>query len=778
MGGDNFKATKDPPTWVKLNPLAWFGWSLDFASWALPIVPPLQYVAKTISQSGRQMSMETSPGTRRHPKSGEKLVDNLNGMNTAFEVFQKAWDEFADKPALGTRKYLGEYQGEKDRFPLKKFGETEWLTYGQCKQKSLNFGAGLRKLGNLPIPEGADYEQLTGPHTLLIYEETCAQWLLSAHGAMSQSIAVATSYATLGVDSVANAIQETNAAVLVCNYNSVKKMLAMKAQCPTLKTIIYTRHYVVDDAPPLQSTDPSVQVLSFDEVVELGAQNPVPVTPPTPSTLGLLMYTSGSTGKPKGVMITQRSLVSAIASMYQHIDETAWVERGKECYLAYLPAAHILEFSAESTFFSLGGTFGFCCPRTISSKGAVRECPDGTINRKPGFPYPPGGIQEFRPTFMAAVPKIWDILKKGVEDTINQAGTVKQFAFHTAFSGRANAVAQGRDSPLWKKVIFNKVKDMMGGRLKGAISGGGAISSEVQTFIRTVMCIPLVQGYGLTETSSCGTIQERDDPRDGVVGKPLAGLEIKLESTPDVKDGAGLPYKNTDVSHLGAPCKGRGEVCIRGPVVSSGYYKQPDKTAEAYDSDGWFHTGDIGLWTTDGCLQLVDRLKNLIKLKGGEYIAIEQMESIYTTCRYVNGQTGGIMCYGTGDMDRPVALVQVDGPKIKEFAKSTGISDKSVEELCEDPAVVKEVLKSLHECHKGGGLSPIEKLCAVTLVAGNMSDDQGVMWDAPGSKFALSRHSAWVPGAGLTASNKLDRKPIVAALEASCITPLMKEAAK
>merc|ERR1719409_1823613 len=117
--------------------------------------------------------------------------------------------------------------------------------------------------------------------------------------------------------------------------------------------------------------------------------------------MALLMYTSGSTGKPKGVMLKHKALVAAVAAAYNYFSTSYATSEQEECYLAYLPAAHILEFTASLCFFCFGSTIGFADPKTISSKGACRQLPDGTINTTPGYPNPPGGIQEFRPTIMA-----------------------------------------------------------------------------------------------------------------------------------------------------------------------------------------------------------------------------------------------------------------------------------------------------------------------------------------------------------------------------------------
>ena len=162
--------------------------------------------------------------------------------------------------------------------------------------------------------------------------------------------------------------------------------------------------------------------------------------------------------------------------------------------------------------------------------------------------------------------------------------------------------------------------------------------------------------------------QRRAAEAAGSASPPHCSLS-RAQGEPAVLDRAGIPYLSRDTSHQGAPCEGRGEVWIRGTPVSSGYYMQPDKTAEVFREDGWFRTGDIAIWLPTGMLKIVDRLKNLIKLKGGEYVAIESMESTYAQSVYVNGKNGGMMCYADGDMDRPIAILQVQGKVLKRKGK-------------------------------------------------------------------------------------------------------------
>ena len=181
---------------------------------------------------------------------------------------------------------------------------------------------------------------------------------------------------------------------------------------------------------------------------------------------------------------------------------------------------------------------------------------------------------------------------------------------------------------------------------------------------------------------------------------------------------------------------------------------QEKKTKEEFDDEGWFHTGDICIWTADGQLKIVDRKKNLIKLKGGEYVAIESMEATYAESVYVNGVNGGIMCYADGDMDRPVALLQVNDVELKKWAKDSGVSYSTIEELCENEEAIKMVTKDLNAIGKGK-LGGNEALASVCLLPGTGDPTQG------------GPTAPWTPENNfLTASNKLNRKPIEKGFEA------------
>jgi long-chain acyl-CoA synthetase len=212
-----------------------------------------------------------------------------------------------------------------------------------------------------------------------------------------------------------------------------------------------------------------------------------------------------------------------------------------------------------------------------------------------------------------------------------------------------------------------------------------------------------------------------------------------LESTPEICDKAGQPYLSTDKFDVdGNPVFGRGEICARGHNISLGYYMMPDKTKEVFRDDGFFETGDIGQFMSDGSVRIVDRKKNLVKLHGGEYIALEKMEMVYGNSSFVDAVHGGICCIGDGEMDRPVALMQLNEAYTMNWAKENGVSG-DFETIKESKELKNAILKDLHMEHKKEGLSHLEKLVDVALLT-----------------------DPWTPENGcLTAANKLQRRAVV-----------------
>jgi long-chain acyl-CoA synthetase len=616
---------------------------------------------------------------------------------------------------MAVREFKGWYKPK-----VKHFGDTSWRTFAQVGTDAHKFGAALRARGMVAAPDKTTLDKIKTPCSIAIFENTSAEWMISAIGAFSQGMIVTTVYATLGMEAVIEAINEVSITAIVCNKTNVGNLVDNIGKMKSLKTIVYTNDSVApDDKIDLPKPPRGVVISSFDDFVASGDTAAFPPTPPKSGTCAVIMYTSGSTGKPKGVVITHTELVAAIAAG----EISLGIRPGEDVYLGYLPLAHIMELMAEFVMIALGCSICYSDPKSLSSKGS----------------YPLGALEQYSPTLMVAVPKIWDTIKKGIEAKVHASSPIAQFLVETAFQARGFALKHGYDTPLFNALVFKKFKKGVGGKLRFAISGGGPLNAQVQDFCRTAFGIDLSQGYGLTETCAGGTIQFPDDLRTGIAGVPIPSVEIKMESTPEVMDKNGNPYLSTDTEDVdGNPVFGRGEILIKGTQISKGYYLMPDKTKEVFRDDGFFETGDIGQFMSDGSVRIVDRKKNLVKLKGGEYIALEKMEMTYGNSSFVDAVAGGICCVGDGEMDRPVALMQLNEEYTMKWAKENGMSG-GFEEIKMSQELYDAVLADFKEQHAAEGLSHLEKLVGVAF---------------------LTEH--WTPDNGcLTAANKLQRRAVV-----------------
>ena len=240
---------------------------------------------------------------------------------------------------------------------------------------------------------------------------------------------------------------------------------------------------------------------------------------------------------------------------------------------------------------------GYGNPKTLSDT-SVRNCK--------------GDIREFRPTLLVGVPAVWETVRKGVVTKVESGSVLVRNLFWSALATKSFLMAAGLPgSRVLDAVVFKKVKDATGGRLKLCMNGGGPIAKDTLRFISMAIA-PMISGYGLTETTAMGALMEPTHWTDNALGDLPSSIEIKLVDFAD----AGYFVTNKPP---------QGEILIRGPSVIDKYYENEKETAEAITQDGWFRTGDIGEWDSNGALRLIDRKKNLVKTLNGEYIALEKV---------------------------------------------------------------------------------------------------------------------------------------------------------
>ncbi|KAH6618147.1 hypothetical protein B0J18DRAFT_272587 [Chaetomium sp. MPI-SDFR-AT-0129] len=674
---------------------------------------PLRKVQKppyTIEAPGVEpVQGETIP--RRHPKAKDGLVERpAPGVNTTFDLLKRSAEKYGNEPAVGSRKLIQVHK-EKKKVPKVVDGQTtevekEWtyyelsdytyITYREYLDQVLQVGAGLRKLG------------LKADERLHIFASTSPQWLTIAHACSSQSLTIVTAYDTLGEAGVEHSLVQSKADAMFVDPHLFKTIKKPLQTADTVKVLIYNNesHLSVSDAEidQFKAAHPHLTVLSFGELRALGEENPVDPVPPTPEQTYCIMYTSGSTGPPKGVPVTHAGFVAAVAGLYTVMEESV---THQEYVLAYLPLAHIFELVLENLVVFVGATLGYGSPRTLADT-SMRNCH--------------GDMRTFAPTIMVGVPQIWETVKKGIEANVHAAGPLTRTLFHTALSLKSFLVSHNLPhlASILDHTVFSRVRAVTGGRLRFIVNGASGIAHPTLHFMSLVIA-PMLSGYGLTET--CG---------NGALGCPLqwtssgqaigpipAAVEIKLVSLPELNYSASSTLP-------------QGEILIRGAPVLREYLDNPEETAKAVTPDGWFRTGDIGQFEADGHVSVIDRVKNLVKLQGGEYIALEKLEAIYRGVAYVQN----LMVHGDSSSPRPVAVVAVNEKQLAKKAGELGVAEGSG--MYRDKRVRGAVLKALQEVAKREGLSGMETVAGVVLV-----------------------EEEWTPANGLvTATQKLNRKAI------------------
>jgi len=393
--------------------------------------------------------------------------------------------------------------------------------------------------------------------------------------------------------------------------------------------------------------------------------------------LATLVYTSGTTGDPKGVMLTHRNIVSNVEASRQ-----IFMEFGpSDVALSFLPLSHIFERMA-GYYMMLGSG------ATIAYAESVEQVP--------------ANMAEVRPTVMCSVPRLYEKMYARINEKVASDPPARQKIFRWAMGvGREafrHAVEKTTPGPLLKlkhglanRLVFAKVKDRVGGRLRVFVSGGAPLAREIAEFFGAAG-LTILEGYGLTETSPVITCNRPDDFRPGTVGKPIPGVEVRIADD--------------------------GEILTRGPHVMRGYYNKPEATAEAIDADGWFHTGDVGTFDADGFLVITDRKKDIIVTSGGKNIAPQPIENLLKTNTYI----GEIVMIGN-KRHFPAALLIPKFENLEKWAREKGVPFTSREELVTRPEVVELYDRTVRELT--AHLAPFEKIKKLALLPREFSLETG-----------------------------------------------------
>ncbi|XP_034403776.1 long-chain-fatty-acid--CoA ligase 3a [Cyclopterus lumpus] len=637
-------------------------------------------------------------GPYRAASAAARLATSLHpGVDALDKVFEYAATRFPHRDCLGTREVVSEedeHQANGKVFKKVVLGEYRWLSYEEVLTAASRLGSGLAALGQRP------------KHNVAIFCETRAEWVVAAQACFMYNFPLVTLYSTLGGPAIAHGLNETQVTHIFTSRELLETRLkAILYEVPRLQHII-----VVDDTPTSWPGYPrGISVHNMASVQKLGARPENASRErkrPLPSDIAVIMYTSGSTGIPKGVVISHGNIIAGITGMAERIPNLS----EEDTYIGYLPLAHVLELSAELVCVSHGCRIGYSSPQTLA---------DQSTKIKKGSK---GDTSALRPTLMAAVPEIMDRIYKNVMTKVEEMNCVQRTLFTLAYNYKLEQLAKGNSTPLCDRLVFGKVRSLLGGRTRVLLSGGAPLSAATQRFMNVCFCCPVAQGYGLTETCGAGTISEMWDYSTGRVGGPLVCCEIKL------KDWLEGGYRKTDKPHP------RGEILIGGPNVTMGYYKNEARNQEDFFADEsgqrWFCTGDVGEFHADGCLKIIDRKKDLVKLQAGEYVSLGKVESMLKNCPLVDN----ICAYANSDETYVIGFVVPNQKQLLALAGQYGIRGPC-EELCGSKAMEELVLKVITETALAVQLERFETPRKICLSPDPWTPETGLVTDA----FKLKR---------------------------------------
>ncbi|MFI6464344.1 AMP-dependent synthetase/ligase [Streptomyces sp. NPDC050538] len=533
-------------------------------------------------------------------------------------------------------------------------GPDDWksLTWAQSAERVFAIAAGLIELGVQPEERVA------------LASATRVEWILADLGILCAGAATTTVYPQTNADESTFILADSGSKVLIAeDAAQLAKAREKRADLPELTHVV-----VIDPAGVETGADEGDWVLTLAELEQRGAayleKNPdlikERVAAITKDQLATIIYTSGTTGRPKGVRLPHDNwsyLAKAIAA-------TGLLGPEDVQYL-WLPLAHVFGKVLTSGHIEIG--------HVTAVDGRV----DKIIENLPVV----------QPTYMAAVPRIFEKVYNGVAAKARAGGASKYKIFQWAaevareyakvtqdnFRRTGTATAPfglAAKHKVADALVYAKIREAFGGKLRACVSGSAALAPDIGYFFAGAG-IHILEGYGLTESSAASFVNPGEAYRTGTVGKPLPGTEVRIADD--------------------------GEILLRGPGIMEGYHGLPEKTAEVLESDGWFHTGDIGELSPDGYLRITDRKKDLIKTSGGKYIAPAEVEGQFkAVCPYVSN----ILVHGA-DRNFCTALISLDEPSILEWAKENGLEGKSYAEVVAAPATVALIEAYVKELNEG-----------------------------------------------------------------------------
>lgn len=567
----------------------------------------------------------------------------MSELKTLNELFNSAVDQYRESEFL--------------RFKVG--GEWRSLTFGEVARRVRELALGLHGLG------------IRGGDRVAIWSENRPEWNLADLAALAIGAVDVPIYATQARSQVEYILADSAARAIFVSPAFAEDALAIKSRLPALEFVISLDEIsrpvicvedLVDKGRALYGEQPGL----YESLWRAA----------TAEDLATILYTSGSTGDPKGVMLTHKNLMANV------LNSVRWLGLGprRELALTYLPFSHIFERAVWYLYAQIGATIAYAESIETVAKNLI----------------------EVHPTAMTSVPRMFEKIYAKIVERGLSAGFPKRQIFLWALAvgrrwaerkdrGERIGLMLGLQHRLADTLVFKKWREAVGGNVRIFISGGAPLAPEIG-YLFLAAGLPILQGYGLTETSPSVSCNTETRNRIGTVGPVIDGVSVLIAED--------------------------GEILVKGDTVMKGYYNRPADNEEAFTSDGWFRTGDIGHLDADGFLVITDRKKDLIKTSGGKYIAPQRLESLIKSSRFVSQ----VVVVGNARKFAS-ALIVPNLELLRGYAQMKGIQHKDESDLLTNPRIIDLIKRQVDKYTME--LARFEKVKKVALLEQEFTTESG-----------------------------------------------------